>query len=109
MNQDVKTKIAFWYHTCHMTQDEIARRLGLTRQKVNTVIGSLRDEGIVTVSVRGCEREHLDWEHLLEERFGLSQAIITPSYDSAEFAYRGARRWQPRWRRCASRASPPAA
>ena len=87
MNQDVKTKIAFWYHTCHMTQDEIARRLGLTRQKVNTVIGSLRDEGIVTVSVRGCEREHLDWERLLEERFGLSQAIITPSYDSAEFAF----------------------
>ena len=87
MNQDIKTKIAFWYHTCNMTQDEIARRLGLTRQKVNAVIGSLRDEGIVTVSVRGCEREHLDWEHLLEERFGLRQAIIAPAYDSEEFAF----------------------
>lgn len=87
MDQDIKTKIAFWYHTCGMTQDEIARRLGLTRQKVNAVIGSLRDEGIVTVSVRGCEREHLDWEHLLEERFGLRQAIITPAYDSESFAF----------------------
>ena len=87
MDQEVKTKIAFWYHTCGMTQDEIARRLGLTRQKVNAVIGSLRDEGIVTVSVRGCEREHLDWESRLEERFGLRQAIITPAYDSAAFAF----------------------
>lgn len=87
MNQDVKIKIAFWYHTCGMTQDEIARQLGLTRQKVNAVIGSLREEGIVTVSVRGCEREHLDWEHLLEERFGLQQAIITPAYDSEEIAF----------------------
>lgn len=87
MDQEVKTKIAFWYHTCGMTQDEIARRLGLTQQKVNAVIGSLRDEGIVTVSVRGCEREHLDWESLLEERFGLRQVIITPAYDSAAFAF----------------------
>lgn len=87
MEQDIKIKIAFWYHTCGMTQDEIARRLNLTRQKVNAVIGTLKDDGIVTVSVRGLERLHLEWEHLLEERFGLQRVIIAPVDDNAAFAF----------------------
>lgn len=87
MDRDLKTKIAFWYYTCHLTQDEIAKRLNLTRQKVNTVIGSLKDEGIVTVSIRGCERGFMEWEHLLEQRFGLAEVIITPAYESKEHTF----------------------
>lgn len=87
MEQDIKTKIAFWYYSCGLTQEEIARRLSLTRQKVNSIIGSLKEDGIVTVSIRGCERDYPEWEHLLEAHFGLEQAIIVPDYDSRELAF----------------------
>ena len=69
MEQDIKTKIAFWYYSCGLTQEEIARRLSLTRQKVNAIIGALKEDGIVTVSIRGCERDYPEWEHFLEEHF----------------------------------------
>ena len=43
MREDVYIKIAYWYHTLGMTQDEIAKRLSFTRQKVNQIINSLVD------------------------------------------------------------------
>ena len=38
MREDVYIKIAYWYYTLGMTQDEIAKRLSFTRQKVNQII-----------------------------------------------------------------------
>lgn len=87
MEQNMKTKIAFWYYSCGLTQEEIANRLSITRQKVNSIIGSLKEEGIVSVSIHGCEREYLEWEQLLEEHFHLKQVIIVPDYDSEELAF----------------------
>lgn len=87
MDRDIKTKIAFWYYSAGMTQEEIARRLKLTRQKVNAVIGSLKEDGIVTVSIRGCEQDHVEWEACLEERFGLTRAIIVPDYDDPKLGF----------------------
>jgi len=43
MREDVYIKIAYWYYTLGMTQDEIAKRLSFTRQKVNQIINSLMD------------------------------------------------------------------
>ena len=41
MREDVYIKIAYWYYTLGMTQDEIAKRLSFTRQRVNQIINSL--------------------------------------------------------------------
>ncbi len=46
-------KIAHWYYTLGLTQDEIAKRLGTTRQRVNRIINSLLALGIVTITVNG--------------------------------------------------------
>ena len=43
MREDVYIKIAYWYYTLGMTQDEIAKRLSFTRQRVNQIINSLVD------------------------------------------------------------------
>lgn len=87
MDREIKTKIAFWYYSAGLTQEEIARRLKLTRQKVNAVIGSLKEDGIVTVSIRGCEQDYVEWEHCLEERFGLTRAIIVPDYGDPHLGF----------------------
>ena len=80
MREDVYIKIAYWYHTLGMTQDEIAKRLSFTRQKVNQIINSLVDLGIVNISIQGYERDNIELECQLEDRFGLKQAVIATDY-----------------------------
>lgn len=86
MNRDLYVKIAFWYYSMHMTQDEIAKRLGFTRQKVNQIINSLGDQGIVSIHIHGYEQENTEYERILEESFGLKQAIIVSDYGDSKFA-----------------------
>lgn len=73
-------KIAHWYYNLGLTQEEIARRLSFTRQKVNRIINSLSDRGIVTIKVNGCDHGNVKQETLLEEHFDLKQAIVAESY-----------------------------
>ncbi len=81
MDRNLKTKIAFFYHTCGMTQEEIAARLSLTRQKVNAVIGMLKEEGIVSITICGNDDGCVELECALEQKFGLPRALVAPSYD----------------------------
>jgi deoxyribonucleoside regulator len=73
-------KVAHWYYTLGLTQDEIARRLSTTRQRVNRIIGELTELGIVTTRVNGFSGSMVASEALLEEKFGLSRVIIAESY-----------------------------
>lgn len=74
-------KIAHWYYTLGMTQDEIAKRLSFTRQKVNRIINSLVSKGIVSITVNGYNASHVKYESILEEYFHIRRVIIAESYD----------------------------
>ncbi len=77
-------KIAHWYYTLGLTQDEIAKRLALTRQKVNQIINSLVDVGIVTIRVNGYEDRNTYLEGFLEQKYNLKQAIVVNSFEGEE-------------------------
>lgn len=77
-------KIAHWYYTLGLTQDEIAKRLSLTRQKVNQIINSLVDLGILTIRVNGYEDRNTYLEGFLEQKYNLKQAIVVNSYEGEE-------------------------
>lgn len=79
-NRSLYIKVAHWYYTLGMTQDEIARRLSFTRQKVNRMISSLSDMGVVTIKVNGYERSNTHYECALEEYYGIQQVIVSESY-----------------------------
>lgn len=79
--KELYIKIAHWYYTLGMTQDEIAKRLSFTRQKVNRIINSLVDMGIVSITVNGYNASHANYECVLEEHFHLRRVIISESYD----------------------------
>jgi DNA-binding transcriptional regulator LsrR (DeoR family)/sugar phosphate isomerase/epimerase len=71
---------AVWlYHMGMLTQQEIADQLGLTRLRVNRILGQARLDGSVRVEVRlplaGC----VALEGRLMERFSLTRAIVVPS------------------------------
>ncbi len=84
MREDVYIKIAYWYYTLGMTQDEIAKRLSFTRQKVNQIINSLIDLGIVSIHIQGYEQENVELECKLEEKFGLNQVLVASDYGETD-------------------------
>lgn len=80
MNTDVYIKIAYWYYTLGLTQDEIAKRLSFTRQKVNQIINSLVGMNVVSINIHGYERDYVKLECALEERYSLKRAIVAADY-----------------------------
>lgn len=87
MERNLKTKIAFLYYSCGMTQEQIASQLSLTRQKVNAVIGSLRTDGIVSISVCESEGGVVEKEAKLENYFGIKRVIVAPTYDDEKLDF----------------------
>ncbi len=86
-DRNLYIKIAHWYYTLGLTQDEIAKRLSFTRQRVNRIINSLADMGIVTIKVNGYAQGKVAYESAIEERFGLKQVIVAESYDQENDHY----------------------
>lgn len=69
-------KIAYWYYKVGMTQEQIANKLHMSRQRVNKLVNSLIDDGIVSITINGLENEDVVLESLIEQRFSLKQVII---------------------------------
>ena len=87
MDKNIYIKIAYWYYNLGLTQDEIARRLSLTRQKVNRIINSLVDLDIVTITVHGFEQDEVELECEIEQAFGLNKCIIASDYGETSTAF----------------------
>lgn len=86
MKRNLYTKIAYWYYVLGLTQDEIARRLGFTRQKVNQMLSALREQDIVHITVRGFEQDHVELETALEEKYSLRECLIASDYGEPQTA-----------------------
>lgn len=79
-------KIASDYYIKGMTQAEIASKFSMSRQKVNRIIGSLIEKGIVSIKINGYDESCLELEEKLEKHFNLKQAIVidTGGYNLVE-------------------------
>lgn len=66
-----------------LTQAEAAERFGITRLRVNKALSEARNRGILRVSVDSvfAAAAELEWE--LEQKFGLSRAVVAPSPESS--------------------------
>jgi lsr operon transcriptional repressor len=73
--------VAWFYYKDELTQDEIARRLSLSRASVGRMLDRARRIGLVTISLN---TEYLDAFELsgrLRETFGLREALVVPDHD----------------------------
>lgn len=81
----LRARVAWYYFMGGMTQQEIANRLGLTRIRVNRIVGQVRADGLVRIELRlplaGC----VALEERLRTRFALTAASVVPTVpDEAE-------------------------
>jgi DNA-binding transcriptional regulator LsrR (DeoR family) len=77
-------RVAWYYYVGGMTQQEIADRLGLTRLRVNRIVGQARADGSVRIEVRlplaGC----VALEERLKARYALDEVTVVPHVDDPD-------------------------
>lgn len=69
-------RVAYYYYKVGLTQDEIAKRLKMSRQRVNRIVNACVKMGIVKISIEGLEQCNLELETMLEEKYGLKEVRI---------------------------------
>ena len=69
-------RVAYYYYREGLTQEEIAKRMKMSRQRVNRIISSCIDLGIVTINIEGLDNSNLELETKLEDKYGLKEVRI---------------------------------
>jgi len=70
------TKIASYYYKEGMTQDQIARKMSISRPRVNRIIKKCVELGIVKIEIREIAQDNIDLEKEIEKKFGLKEAVV---------------------------------
>ena len=69
-------RVAYYYYKEGLTQEDIAKRMKMSRQRVNRIICSCIDLGIVTINIEGLDNSNLELETKLEDKYGLKEVRI---------------------------------
>lgn len=74
-------KIAYYYYRKGLTQAEIAKKMGMSRQRVNRILKRAIEENIVKISIVDIDKYNVELENKLEDKFGLTQAVVISPMD----------------------------
>jgi len=72
-------RVAHLYYEEMLTQEAIARQVGLTRWKVGRLLKAAREQGIVEINIRHVDLRLAELEASLRENFDLGHVIVTAS------------------------------
>ncbi len=75
------TRIACYYYEAGLTQDRIAQKLGISRQRVNRILADCIERGIVRITIEQSPEEYYMTESALEEKYHLKAARLAHSAD----------------------------
>ncbi len=78
-DDELIVRTAWLYHVAGLTQEEVARRVGLHRSRVNRLLAEARERGLVSVTIHHESGRELDAERTIAERFGLDFCLSTPA------------------------------
>jgi lsr operon transcriptional repressor len=79
--EELLLRVAWFYYKDELTQDEIARRLSVSRASVGRMLERARRVGLVSINLNA---EHLDAFELsgrLRRTFGLAEALVVPDHE----------------------------
>lgn len=82
--EQVRARVAWYYFIGGLTQKEIAGKVGVTRLRVNKIIGQVRWEGLVHTTLRLPLADCVELQEELRQRFGLDDAVVVPTVDEPE-------------------------
>lgn len=85
---DEAARAGWLYYVAGMTQDQIAREMGVSRQRAQRLVSRAVAEGLIHVRLEHPIAVCLDLERALMDRFGLTRARVAPSLGPAGDATR---------------------
>ncbi|MDZ4095029.1 MAG: sugar-binding transcriptional regulator [Paracoccaceae bacterium] len=83
-------KAAWLYHIGQMSQEEVSRRMGLSRFKVLRLLAEARDLGLIRISIEHETVTTLTLADRLTDRFALTEALVAPDPGEGDVAARRA-------------------
>jgi DNA-binding transcriptional regulator LsrR (DeoR family) len=87
-DEQLDIRIAWYYYTTDMTQQQIADRFGVTRVRINKALTACREAGIVQIRINSKLASCISLEHELQQRYGLARATVVPSPEDDRFIFR---------------------
>lgn len=85
---DDAARAGWLYYVAGMTQDQIARELGVSRQRAQRLVSRAMSEGLIHVRIEHPIAACLELEQALSDRFGLIRARVAPGLGSGADAVR---------------------
>lgn len=79
-------EVAKLYYYGNLSQDQIAKLMGLSRPKVSRLLAEARQLNIVQITIHDPNLSYAENEEMLREYFGLRYVCIVPSGNSEEAA-----------------------
>lgn len=78
--EEVLLRVAWYYYKDEMTQDEIARRMMVSRASVGRMLDRARKVGLVAISLNARHLSAFELSARLCETFGLEEALVVPDF-----------------------------
>jgi lsr operon transcriptional repressor len=80
--EELLLRVAWFYYKDELTQDEIAKRLSVSRASVGRMLDRARNVGLVSISVNADRLEAFEVSRQLRGTFGLAEALVVPDYEA---------------------------
>ncbi|WP_122644771.1 sugar-binding transcriptional regulator [Luxibacter massiliensis] len=69
-------RVAFYYYKGGLTQEEIAKKMKMSRQRVNRIIKACVELGIVKITIENMDESNLEIENRIEQKFQLKEVRL---------------------------------
>ena len=78
--EELLLRVAWFYYKDELTQDEIAKRLSVSRASVGRMLDRARRVGLVTINLNADHLNAFEVSRQLRATFGLAEALVVPDH-----------------------------
>jgi lsr operon transcriptional repressor len=79
--EELLLRVAWFYYKDELTQDEIARRLSVSRASVGRMLDRARRVGLVSINLNADHLNAFEVSNQLRRTFNLAEALVVPDHD----------------------------
>jgi lsr operon transcriptional repressor len=80
-SEELLLRAAWYYYKDELTQDEIARRLSMSRASVGRLLDRARKVGLVSINLNTEYLDAFELSGALRRTFGLAEALVVPDHE----------------------------
>jgi lsr operon transcriptional repressor len=83
-HEELLLRVAWFYYKDELTQEEIAKRLSVSRASVGRMLDRARKVGLVSINLNADHLDAFEVSRQLRGTFGLAEALVVPDHPAGE-------------------------